>query len=193
VQAYPISEFIRRLATLSPSDFTLNRVRDFLTEHPVDPESLKPYMIFRSSHYTRNLVERTDLYEVLTICWEAGQKSHIHNHRGQNCWMAVPVGKLLVQNYRLVSGTGETGPCELAPSSRYWMDPAHPGQVDPLEPIHSVANPAEFAQSAVSIHVYSHPYDSCQIYFPEQKRSLEIPLRYSSKYGVLEREEELRS
>ena len=99
--------------------------------------------------------------------------------------MAVPIGRLLVQNYRLISGTGETGPCELAESSRYWMDVAHPGRVDPLEPIHSVADPSELAQRAVSIHIYSHPYDSCQVYFLEQKRSLEVPLHYASKFGVL--------
>jgi hypothetical protein len=105
--------------------------------------------------------------------------------------MAVPVGRLLVQNFRLVSGTGETGFCELTESSSYWMDAAHPGRVDPLEPIHYVANPPELAQRAVSIHIYSRPYDACQVYLLEQNRSLEVPLHYTSRYGVLEHEEEI--
>ena len=188
MRTFSIAEFIQGLAEIPERDFTLDRVHRFVTDHPIEPHSLEPYLIFRTSYYTRNLLQRTNLYEILAICWEVGQQSRIHNHRGQNCWMAVPIGRLLVQNYRLISGTGETGPCELAESSRNWMDLAHPGRVDPLEPIHYVANPPELAQRAVSIHIYSHPYDSCQVYFLEQRRSLEVPLHYTSKFGVLEKE-----
>lgn len=188
-QLYSISEFVARLDMIPESDFTLDQVHQFVMQHPIAPESLRPFLFFRASHYTRNLLAKTRLYEILAICWESGHKSQIHNHRGQNCWMAVPTGKLLVQNYRVVAGTGETGPCELAESSQYWMDASHPGCVDPQEPIHSVANPAELAQRAVSVHIYSYPYESCQVYFLEQKRSLEVPLHYTSKYGILEEEE----
>ncbi|MCI0420373.1 MAG: cysteine dioxygenase family protein [Acidobacteria bacterium] len=184
-----IQEFIEELRRLSRKQFTLEGVHQFLKTHLIDPSSLEAYRFFRKSHYTRNLIDKTELYEVLAICWEAGQKSQIHNHRGQNCWMAVPIGKLLVQNYRIVGGQDGTEHCELAESSRYWMAPASPGRVEPGEPIHYVANPAELNQRAVSIHIYSQPYDACTVYFPDQKRSLEVPLHYSSKYGVLEPEE----
>ena len=123
-----IQEFIRELRSLSRPQFTLEGVHEFLRKHPIDPSSLEKYLFFRKSHYTRNLIDKSDLYEVLSICWEAGQKSQIHNHRGQNCWMAVPLGRLLVQNYRIVGGNDGTEHCELAESSRYWMDPSNPGQ-----------------------------------------------------------------
>lgn len=184
-----IQDFVQELRGVSKSQFTLEGVHEFLKKHPIDPSSLERYLFFRKSHYTRNLIDKSDLYEVLSICWEMGQKSQIHNHRGQNCWMAVPLGRLMVQNYRIVGGKDGTAHCELAESSRYWMDPTHPGKVEPQEPIHSVANPADLRQRAVSIHVYSFPYDACTIYFLEQKRSLEVPLHYSSKYGLLEPEE----
>ena len=152
--------------------------------------ALKKYLFFRKSHYTRNLIDKCDLYEVLSICWEAGQKSQIHNHRGQNCWMAVPLGKLLVQNYRIVGGQDGTEHCELAESSRYWMDPSNPGRVEPQEPIHSVANPAELNQRAVSIHVYSYPVRCLHGVLPRNTSApWKFPLHYSSKYGVLEPEE----
>jgi len=184
-----IQDFIGQLRSLSKTQFTLEGVHQFLRDHPIDPDSLRPYRFFRESHYTRNLIDTCELYEVLAICWEAGQRSQIHNHRGQNCWMAVPMGKLLVQNYRVVGGKDGTGHCEIEESGRYWMDPPNPGKVEPHEPIHSVTNPMVLNQRAVSIHIYSLPYDACTVYFPEQKRSLEVPLHYSSKYGVLEPEE----
>ncbi len=189
VKRYSILDFVTELATLRETEFTLDGVYQFLSTHPIEPESLQPYLFFKSSHYTRNLIDKNDLYEVIAICWEPCQRSQAHNHRGQNCWMAVPVGKLLVQNYNLIGGNPEAGYCELAESDRYWMDPSTPGRVDPAEPIHYVANPLELNQRAVSIHIYSRPYDSCVVYFPDQKRALEVPLHYSSEYGVLAREE----
>ena len=72
-------------------------------QNPVDPESLKPYLFWNAQHYTRNLIDKTDLYELLAICWEVGMVSSIHNHQGQNCWMAAPIGRLAVQNFRLIS------------------------------------------------------------------------------------------
>jgi cysteine dioxygenase len=188
-QVYSIADFIKELAALPRAEFTLDGVYQFLKAHPIEPESLKPYLFFHSSHYTRNLIDKNDLYEIIAICWQSGQRSQIHNHRGQNCWMAVPLGKLLVQNYKVIAGRAEGGYCELAESDRYWMDPQNPGRVEPAEPIHYVANPAALGQRAVSIHLYSYPYNSCTVYFPHQNRSLEIPLHYSSEYGVLVREE----
>ncbi len=184
-----ISDFVEELRKLGKAGFTLEGVHQFLKDHPIEPESLRPFLFFRTSHYTRNLIDKTELYEVIAICWEVGQKSQIHNHKGQNCWMAVPMGKLLVQNYKVVAGNPDGGHCELAESGRYWMDPANPGRVEPEEPIHYVANPKELSQRAVSIHVYSYPYDSCMVYSLEQKRAFDIPLHYTSEYGVLEPEE----
>jgi len=184
-----ISDFVEELRKLGKAGFTLEGVHQFLKDHPIEPESLRPFLFFRTSHYTRNLIDKTELYEVIAICWEVGQKSQIHNHKGQNCWMAVPMGKLLVQNYKVVAGNPDGGHCELAESDRYWMDPASPGRVEPEEPIHYVANPLELKQRAVSIHIYSYPYSSCMVYSLEQKKALEIPLHYTSEYGVLEPEE----
>jgi len=90
------------------------------------------------------------------------------------------------------------GHYELAESDRYGMDPANPGRVEPEEPIHYVANPPELNEQvensergrrAVSIHIYSYPYSSCMVYSLEQKKAIEIPLHYTSEYGVLEPEE----
>ncbi len=151
----------------------------------LDPVSLKSYLFFRSSHYTRNLIHRDDLFEVVAIGWEAGQCSAIHNHRGQECWMGVPIGRLEVRNYRLVERDERARTCRLQPSQRYVMDPRHPAAVDPAEPIHSVHNLPEHGGRAVSVHVYSRPFDSCEIYQPEQGRYYDLPLGYTSRFGVL--------
>ena len=54
---------------------------------------------------------------------------------------------------------------------------------DPLEPVHRVLNPREFNQRAVSLHVYSRPFDTCVVYSAEQGTCGEIKLHYATEYG----------
>ena len=84
-------------------------IRRFLQDTPVSAESLAPYLLWDRQHYTRNLIDKTALYELVAICWEVGQASSVHNHRDQNCWMAVPIGRLHVENYHLVEQDLEAG------------------------------------------------------------------------------------
>jgi predicted metal-dependent enzyme (double-stranded beta helix superfamily) len=155
----------------------------FLAAAPVVPETLEPFLTWDRQHYTRNLIDKTPLYELIAICWEVGQASSVHNHRDQNCWMAVPIGRLLVENFRVVYQDVEQGKCELKAADTVEMNPSHPCAVDPLEPVHRVVNPREFNQRAVSLHVYSRPFDSCVVYSPEQGTCGEIKLHYTTQFG----------
>jgi len=90
-----IDDFIGGLRQLHEPDFTgVQGTLAYLRANPVDPESLQRYLFWDAQHYTRNLIDKTELYELLAICWEVGQRSSIHNHKGQNCWMAAPSGGL---------------------------------------------------------------------------------------------------
>jgi hypothetical protein len=55
--------------------------------------------------------------------------------------------------------------------------------VDPQEPVHRVYNPREFHQRAVSLHVYSRPFDTCVVYSQEQRTCGVIKLHYQTEYG----------
>jgi cysteine dioxygenase len=177
-----IDEFVSGLNAIPERDFTLPTVGGYMQEHPVDPASLAPYLFYERTHYTRNLIYKNALFELLALCWEAGQGSPVHNHEGQSCWMAVPIGRLAVQNYEVVR---EQAPnvCELRLSDRVVMDPGHPSYVDPREPIHAVLNLPEYAQRATSLHVYSRPYDHCMVYAPEKSTCWQVPLFYDSEFG----------
>lgn len=162
-----------------------DQVFDFLKVTPVVSDSLAPYLNWDRQHYTRNLIDKTPLYELIAICWEVGQTSSVHNHQGQNCWMAVPMGRLLVQNYRTISQDPTGGKCKLESTNRVEMNPGNPCRVDPREPVHSVLNPREFSGRAVSLHVYSRPIDSCVVYSPEKGTCGVIKLHYTTEYGKL--------
>lgn len=159
------------------------RLRRFLQEMPVSADSLTAYLTWDRQHYTRNLIDKTPLYELLAICWEIGQVSSVHNHRDQNCWMAVPIGRLQVENFRVVHQDLSAGQCKLQATNTVEMNISEPCAVDPLEPVHRVLNPRAFHQRAVSLHVYSRPFDTCVVYSAEQGTCGEIELHYNTAYG----------
>jgi cysteine dioxygenase len=180
----PIDDFVAELRKFpEPAFIGTDQIIGFLENKPVAPDTLARYLTWDRQHYTRNLIDKTPLYELIAICWEVGQASSVHNHRDQNCWMAVPIGRLLVDNYRVISQKLETGTCQLESADTVEMNANHPCAVDPLEPVHRVYNPREFDQRAVSLHVYSRPFDSCVVYSAEQGTCGEIKLSYHTEYG----------
>ena len=184
VKPVAITKLIEGLRQMPESAFTPTEpIRRFLQETPVDADSLAPYLTWDRQHYTRNLIDRTPLYELMAICWETGQMSSVHNHRDQNCWMAVPIGRLQVENFRLLHQDIAQGSSRLEPLNTVEMNIAHPCAVDPSDPVHRVINPREFGQRAVSLHVYSRPFDTCVVYSPEQGTCGEINLHFTTEYG----------
>jgi hypothetical protein len=139
----------------------------------------------------RDFTFKNEVFECMTICWEIGQASRIHNHRDQNCWMSAPIGRLKVQNFRVDERDSARGTCRIIPTAIYEMDASHPAYVNPLEPVHQVLNLAEFNQRAVSIHIYSKPFDSCEVYLREKGTYGDVPLHYTSEYGKLNPAEKL--
>ncbi len=179
-----IQRFVEGLRKMPESAFAPTEpIRRFLQDTPVDSDSLAPYLNWDRQHYTRNLIDRTPFYELMAICWDVGQASSVHNHRDQNCWMAVPVGRLQVENFHLVRQDIDGGTCELEPLNTVEMNIAHPCAVDPADPVHRVVNPKAFNQRAVSLHVYSRPFDTCVVYSPEQGTCGEIKLHFNTMFG----------
>jgi cysteine dioxygenase len=186
-----ITDWVKDLAAISEREFTLETVQNYIVQHSVRPETLDKYLFFSRGNYTRNLIFKNDVFECMTICWEIGQFSRIHNHRGQNCWMSAPIGRLRVQNFRVEQRDAGHGTCRIVPTDIYEMDAAHPAYVNPLKPVHQVLNLPEFNERAVSIHVYSKPFDTCEIYVRDKGTYCDAPLHYTSEYGKLNPAEKL--
>jgi cysteine dioxygenase len=182
-QRLNIQDFIEGLKSLP--HFTAAEVYGYLKLHPVDPESLKPFLFFSSVSYTRNLIFKNDLFELLALCWESGQVSRIHNHRDQQCWMTVPIGMLQAQDFRVRDRNEELKTCRLVPIRTYPITPERPAEVNMNQPVHQVLNLPGFRARAVSLHIYSKPFDTCEVYFPDNGNYADVPLHYTSEYGRL--------
>src|SRR6202790_1665042 len=186
-----IQEGVKGLAAIPAKDFSLEAVQNYILTHGVRPETIEKYCYFSKGSDARNLIFKNEVFECMTVCWEVGQHSRVHNHRDQNCWMSVPVGRLRVQNYRVEQRDASRGTCKIVPTDAYEMDATHPSYVNPLEPVHEVINVPEFNHPAVSIHVYSKPFDSCEVYQRDEGTDADVPLFYTSEYGELNPAEKL--
>jgi len=185
VEVVSIDQFVTGLCAIPEEHFRVGTVYEYIRDHPVDERSLEPYLFFSENHYTRNLIFKNDVFELMSICWEVGQCSQIHNHHNQNCWMAIPIGRLRVQNFRVVEQKDAAGYCRLEPTNAFDIHRLMPAEVDPEEPVHQVLNLAEFGHRAVSLHIYSRPFNRCLVYRCETDEYREIPLHYTSEYGEL--------
>lgn len=184
VKPLSINQFVAELCAIPEKNFINGFIYDFLQKHPVEKNSLEPYLFFSNKFYTRNLIFKNELFELMTLCWEVGQVSRIHNHSEQNCWMTIPIGKLLIQNFKELESKESENFYRIAPSNAIVISNEIPAaEVDLEEPIHQVCNLERFGKRAVSLHIYSKPYDKCLVYCKNQVQ--EVNLFYTSFKGRL--------
>lgn len=182
---YKIEKIIDGLRSLSDGEFTCDNVYEFLARTPVNVDSILPYFFWSEKGYTRNLIYKDDRFEMLAICWEAGQVSRVHNHADQKCWMTVPFGRLKGQNFAVAEIDESEGHCRLVETDSFELSDCLTAKVELEEPVHQILNLAEYGQRAVSIHVYSKPYDRCLSYCRDTDTFKEVQLFYTSIDGKL--------
>src|SRR5690606_20116001 len=134
---------------------------------------------------TRILSDKYERIEMMTICLYKGLQSAVHNHWYQICWMMVPIGKLRGQNFKVESYDAERAHCRLSETDVFDLADCVAAKVELEEPIHQVLNLPEFDERAVSIHIYSKPYDRCLSYCRDTDTFKEVLLAYTSIDGKL--------
>ncbi len=182
---FQIERIISGLCRISDSDFTCDNVYQFLGENPVSVDSIEPFFFWSEKYYTRNLIYKDERFELMAVCWESGQASAVHNHADQKCWMSVPLGKLRGQNFSVLEIDEETGFCKLKETDRFDLSDCLAAKVELEEPIHQILNLPEFNERAVSLHIYSKPFNRCLSYCLETDKFTEVPLYYTSVKGNL--------
>jgi cysteine dioxygenase len=180
-----IDELVRGLREISDEQFVCEPVYDFLSANPVDVASIQKYLHWSPNFYTRNLIYKDERFEMMAICWEKGQVSRVHNHYDQRCWMSVPVGRLKGQNFAVEAIDESKGHCKLRETDEFELSDCLAAKVELEEPIHQILNLAEYDERAVSIHIYSKPYDRCMSYCRDTDTFKEVELFYTSIDGKL--------
>lgn len=173
-----VDTLVDMLRSTEGAPITGDRIHDLLAGVRLDEKSLRPFVRFADDHYTRNLIHRDSLFDIMVLCWKPGQGTPIHTHNGQLGWAFATEGVIECQEYRW-SGCDRpenqnvAGMDCLAGGSRVKLDPTKhvecaPGggvsRVDKQLTIHSLCAPADAGEPSVSFHVYSLPFDSCVVF-----------------------------
>jgi cysteine dioxygenase len=158
----------------------------------VSGSALHPYQNFRDDRYTRSLVHRSDLFDVMVLCWRPGQATPVHNHSGQRGWVRVLRGAIEETTYRSShEGDADLSIIEIDDEGvghNVFLEElgqgvlaAGPGVVtaDRTRAIHRIGNPAR--EDTVTLHVYSRPHDCCLVFDPAARtcRRKELVFDYS--------------
>ena len=192
-----IDDFVARLRSFEGGPITRDGVLELCDGVQIRDESLAPYLVFEDKFYTRNLIYRDALFEVMTICWQPGQRTAVHTHNGQLCWMIPQRGGLRVVDYKWLGcdhpeKQNVVGIDCLAGSDHIQLDrirevDAYAGgpvlTADKLQTIHQLFNDSPERERAVTIHVYSRPIDSCVAFDMERSHCYRRRLAYTTEYG----------
>jgi cysteine dioxygenase len=179
-----VDSLIDGLCRIRDEEFTCDNVYGFLSGTRVDPESLSRFLFWSEKCYTRNLIYKDERFEAMAICWDTGQISRIHDHADQKCWMMVVSGRLRGQNFRAVE-MDASGHCLLEETDRFDLSDCLSAKVELEEPIHQILNLPEFGERAVSLHIYSRPFDECLSFCRETNTFRQVRLSYTSVDGQL--------
>ena len=151
--------FVAALRAIPEEEFTDSRVLETVTNSRVPIAELDPYLVWKPDRYTRGLVYRNELFEVIVLCWNVGQGSPVHDHAGQRCWMTLPQGRLEITNYAYKHGREiEFVDTEIVGEHESDI------HIDQCSSVHQITNRCAWCEPAVSLQVYSRPFDSCYIY-----------------------------
>lgn len=192
-----MSDIVETLKSFESEPITRDRVLHYLSEVTPARASLDPFVHFRKDFYTRNLIYRDEVMELMAVCWQPGQRTVIHTHNGQLGWMTVEQGALAVVNYKWLSCNAAdnqnvsgmdclAGATELDLERRevaecYVGGPV--STVDKVQTIHQVV--VQGREPAVSLHLYSRPIDSCVAFDLEKRQCYRRQLSFFSRYGEI--------
>ncbi len=128
----------------------LDLLVDRLSRLQLNLEEIRTFMQFGSTTYRRNLMHAGPGFHALILCWRAGQRSPIHDHRGSSCGV------------RVLSGTAVETSFDRTPDGLIYATGSrtlHEGEVCGSQDadIHQMSNLQGPGVDLVTLHVYSPP------------------------------------
>lgn len=173
----PLKNFIEQLDLLAQKEFPTDGILELFRKNPLSMEDFKSYIFYKKEFYTRNLIHASKDYELLLLCWSPGQKSPVHGHEGQKCWMRVEQGSLEFTNY---VDYQENGVQKFKITNK---QVGTSGFVDGPAYIHGVANAT--SEPAISLHLYAKPFHQCDVFDVVQSKTKRVNLGFYSVEGKL--------
>ena len=144
------------------------------TNMNIPKAEFEKYIFWNDDCYARNCIERTEVYELILICWKPGDETPVHGHDEQKCWIYQVDGKMHEERFQDEEGT-------LVSCNQMSLTPG--SYMEDNMGYHSLENKSD--EKAMSLHLYISPIDHCQVFDPSEEGFCEKELKYDSYKGVL--------
>ena len=148
-------------------------MRDILERLVVSPEELTVHALFSERRYARNLVHKTDRFEIMIMGWNSGQRSSIHDHAGS-------LGGLKILRGELTESLFEKAPNGMIKSLSSVDYSAGEMRVEETHLIHQISNLQDENRQSISIHVYVPPLVRMNVYSLEDPSVRNVLPQYFS-------------
>ena len=147
-------------------------------EFKFNESEFEKFAHWNEDHYTRNCIAFNESFELILLCWEEGQKTAVHCHNEQECFVKVVSGEFNEAMYTLDPATGE-----MLSAGSHSLATQEVTSIENHELFHSLKN--THSGRAMSLHLYMKPIERCRYYDPKTKELNTVGLSYYSLDGKL--------
>ncbi|MCL4148870.1 UNVERIFIED_CONTAM: hypothetical protein GTU68_020361 [Idotea baltica] len=130
------------------------------------------YSSWCDESYTRNCIVENEKFELILLCWKAGQITPIHDHGGEECWVKIIEGEFRETIYTAdKSGELKVVKSMISKSNdvTYMID---------FMGFHSIENLS--SKKSMSLHLYAKPIRSCNIFDENSRKFVNKDLTYDT-------------
>ena len=145
------SELVKQL-----SQCKKEAIETLITSLQIPNSEFKKFATWDETHYTRNCIARTQDFELLLLCWQAGQETPIHSHNDQDCWVFLVEGSIVENQYK-----NDENEVPVLTVSKLIQEQGSYYINDDIG-LHSLHNSKE--KRAMSLHIYVNPIEECSYY-----------------------------
>lgn len=137
------------LSFLNPNKRDVRKCLEAMKSLDADSVKMKGYTFWNKEGYTRNLISKTESFELFACCWEPGHSSRLHDLNGQTGWIKVIQGELDFS----VAKIKENGNPQV--SSTEQLFPGDLFTQQGKKQMYKIENNSN--ERAISLHLYSLP------------------------------------
>lgn len=162
-----ISELIERLEETDHEQH-----KKVISSMDIPKEEFMPFAYWKEKGYARNCIKRTKDYELLLLCWNPGDKTPVHGHDGQDCWVYLVDGEMTEIRYQADEEENLTKTHTETLTGRrltYMRDEMG---------YHMIKNNSN--QRAMTLHIYALPIDECEVFDESKETFVEKEMQYDS-------------
>lgn len=171
--SYPsLENFITVLKNSPRSSYS-----DLMQALVLPAEEVQVFATWSKECYTRNCIFETEQFELILLCWEAGQETPIHGHNGEACWVKILAGMFEEKVY-------------IYNDDRKLLE---------SKTIHSVRNDLSYMEDfmgfhklknhgktrGMTLHLYAKPIRECKMYKESELQFVTKQLNYDTKSNLL--------